>query len=113
MFVWWVQVKLMATQKLIPLVFLSLLTMFSHGAPADEHFPRCSQRSEATERLASQHHEKRIAWAVDSYGYLVEIFSSGDGSTWTILVTSVFGVSCVASFGQNLSLDVELLGVKS
>jgi len=61
----------------------------------------CLPHSDITELLDVRFSEARVAGGVASGGGLVEVFSTADGATWTIVVTSPQGVSCVVSAGES------------
>jgi len=50
--------------------------------------------------LAKKYQERRVAVGVTSAGGLVEVLTSADGGTWTILVTAPNGQSCIVSAGE-------------
>ena len=41
-----------------------------------------------------------MSYGLASNGKLVEVFSSDDGSTWTIVLTAPGGVSCIIAAGK-------------
>lgn len=61
----------------------------------------CLPHSDIAELLDVRFSEARIAGGVASGGGLIEVFSSADGATWTIVVTSPQGMSCVVSAGES------------
>lgn len=63
--------------------------------------PLCLNHGDLTERLRDQYAERRVAIATTATGSLVEVFSSPDGATWTMVVTLVDGRSCVLIAGEN------------
>ena len=82
------------------LVLLSGLILF--GASASAQVP-CNQRTEIVTELAGKYKEVPVAIGVNSKGHLVEVLSSEHGRTWTIIVTSPAGMSCVVSVGEDWS----------
>ncbi len=60
----------------------------------------CDQRDKIIERLAVKYKEAPIATGVSSTGSLVEVLSTYDGDTWTVIVTSPDGNSCLIASGQ-------------
>ncbi len=60
----------------------------------------CDQRDKIVEWLAVKHKEAPIAAGVSSNGRLIEVLSTHDGDTWTVMVTSPDGNSCVIASGQ-------------
>ena len=60
----------------------------------------CDQRDKIVEWLAVNYKEAPIATGVSSEGSLIEVLSTHDGDTWTAIVTSPDGNSCVIASGQ-------------
>ena len=60
----------------------------------------CKARSEVAERLAGDFAEAPIAAGLASSGEVIEVFTSGDGSTWTIVMTRPGGTSCLVAAGE-------------
>jgi phage/plasmid primase-like uncharacterized protein len=61
---------------------------------------QCGQRDKIVEWLAVKYKEAPIAAAVSSEGSLIEVLSTHDGDTWTLIVTSPDGNSCLIASGQ-------------
>ena len=61
---------------------------------------RCDSREGLIAQLAERYRETPVAWGVDSGGGLVEVLAAVDGSTWTIIVTSPQGRSCMVAAGE-------------
>ncbi len=60
----------------------------------------CDQRDKIIEWLAVKYKEAPIATGVSGTGSLVEVLSTYDGDTWTVIVTSPDGNSCLIASGQ-------------
>jgi hypothetical protein len=60
----------------------------------------CGQRDKIVEWLAVEYKEAPIATGVSSKGSLIEVLSTHDGDTWTVIVTSPDGNSCMIASGQ-------------
>ncbi len=60
----------------------------------------CGQRDKVVERLAVKYKEAPIATGVSSNGSLIEVLSTHDGDTWTLIVSSPDGNSCLIGSGQ-------------
>ena len=60
----------------------------------------CGQRDKIVEWLAVEYKEAPIATGVSSKGSLIEVLSTHDGDTWTVIVTSPDGNSCLIASGQ-------------
>ena len=60
----------------------------------------CGQRDKVVESFAVKYKEAPIAAGVSSNGRLIEVLSAHDGDTWTLIVTSPDGNSCMIASGQ-------------
>jgi hypothetical protein len=60
----------------------------------------CDQRDKIVEWLAVKYKEAPIATGVSSTGSLIEVLSTHDGETWTLIVSSPDGNSCLIGSGQ-------------
>ena len=67
---------------------------------ADAASPQCGPRTALLDQLAKQYKEAPTAVGLSNSGALVEVLTSTDGTTWTILVTGPDGTSCLAVAGQ-------------
>lgn len=67
--------------------------------PADAQMI-CVMHNDLVDLLDRNYKEQPVAVGVISDGNLVEVFSSKDGDTWTIVVTRPDGVSCVLAEGE-------------
>lgn len=62
--------------------------------------PQCDERGKIIEYMEKKYKETTIAAGVTSGGGLVEVLSTADGGTWTIIITSPQGMSCLMSAGE-------------
>jgi hypothetical protein len=62
--------------------------------------PQCNDRDTVLELLAQKYSEAPVAVGVANNGGLVEVLSTGDGQTWSIIVTSPKGMSCLVAAGE-------------
>ena len=62
--------------------------------------PQCNQRDSVLAMLQSKYQEQPVAVGVTNNGGLVEVLSAGDGETWTIIITTPQGVSCLVAAGE-------------
>jgi len=60
----------------------------------------CMPRDGLLEKLGRKYREKPIAAGLASNGQVVELFSSPGGLTWTLVVTTPTGISCLIASGQ-------------
>ena len=61
----------------------------------------CTPHGQVVDLLGQRFDEKRVALGVASNGGLVEVFTTQNGSTWTIVVTTPGGLSCPVTAGQD------------
>ena len=52
------------------------------------------------EHLAKKFHEAQVAIGVTGKGALVEVLTTKDGNTWSILMTNPNGLSCLVASGE-------------
>jgi hypothetical protein len=60
----------------------------------------CDQRASVIGRLAEKYGEAPVAIGVTTAGALVEVLATGDGGTWTIIVSNPNGTSCLIAAGE-------------
>jgi hypothetical protein len=68
--------------------------------PADAEGRPCADRATVIERLESRYGEVRQAMGLNRGNAVVEVFASAETGTWTILVTTPNGVSCLIASGD-------------
>ncbi len=84
------------TQKAAIITILALA-----GLPALAQTSRnCGPREVVHDRLASEWGESRQTVGLDGAGSMVEMYASDETGTWSIVVTSPQGTSCIISAGQ-------------
>ncbi len=79
------------------LILTAAFVLFGADASAQVS---CSQRDKIVSLFAAKYKEVPVAVGVNSKGGLVEVLSSEHGHTWTIIVTSAKGLSCVVAVGE-------------
>jgi len=62
--------------------------------------PQCNDRAAVLEYLSRKYKEAPIAVGVTNTGGLVEVLSDGRGGSWTIIVTTPRGMSCLVAAGE-------------
>jgi hypothetical protein len=60
----------------------------------------CGERTKIVGWLGTNYKEAPVATGLSNKGALVEVLSSLDGETWTIIVTKPNGISCIVDTGQ-------------
>lgn len=67
--------------------------------------PACLPHAQLVDLLDGRYSEQRIAVGLESNGRLFEVFATDDGSTWTMVVTTPNGASCVVAAGLEWQED--------
>lgn len=81
--------------KIAPgLMALVALTMPAEAGPA------CNERSDVVAELSQKYAESPVAIGLSSDGYLLEVLTSRDGATWTIIQTAPTGIACLVAAGE-------------
>ena len=62
--------------------------------------PQCNNRDNVLALLAKKYQETPIAAGVTNTGGLVEVLTDIRSGTWTIIVTTPQGVSCLVAAGE-------------
>jgi len=60
----------------------------------------CDQRASIIGHMAEKYREAPVAIGVTSTGSIVEVLTTGDGTTWTIIVSNPNGTSCLIAAGE-------------
>ncbi len=66
--------------------------------------PQCNSRGKVLELLSKKYSEAPVAVGVTNNGGLVEVRSTGDGNTWSMIITSPQGMSCLVAAGEGWRL---------
>lgn len=67
-------------------------------------------RAEVVQQLDGRYSEKPVALGLASNGGIIEVFTTRDGSTWTIVLTMPNGMSAVVAAGENWTTLEQLRG---
>lgn len=78
----------------------AIIAGFTVTASASAAQPQCNDRAHVLELLAKKYKEAPIAAGVTNSGGLVEVLSDGRGGSWTIIVTTPQGMSCLVAAGD-------------
>ncbi len=89
------QIKMIAAY--LGLTLVPVLTLGSFEAAAQT---ACNPRTEVVGHLAKKYGEAPVAIGVTNKGGLVEVLTTGDGNTWTIIVSMPNGTSCMVAAGE-------------
>ncbi len=61
----------------------------------------CTARAEVLGHLDSKFSEAPVAMGLANNGGVIEVLSSGTGTTWTIIITMPNGVTCLLAAGES------------
>ena len=76
------------------------IAVFSSAAAAQTQQNQCNTRDSVVSLLGNKYQEAPVAVGVTNTGGLVEVLSTEDGNTWTIIVTTPQGMSCLVAAGE-------------
>ena len=68
-------------------------------------------RAEIVKQLGNAYAEAPVAIGLTGNGSVIELFTTGDGSTWTIVITSPDGLSRVVASGESWMSTRALAGM--
>jgi hypothetical protein len=80
--------------------FALVLTALTVPMAAAEAGTPCSKRSDVIAELGKKYKEAPVAIGLASNGNLLEVLTSTDGSTWTIIQTAPTGIACMVAAGE-------------
>ncbi|KPN62742.1 hypothetical protein SAMN04488527_12818 [Aliiroseovarius crassostreae] len=69
--------------------------------PAAHAMPSCAPRPDLVEKLSGQYREGLVGGGLQNHKELLEVWSSPETGSFTILVTHANGVSCIVAAGRN------------
>ena len=61
----------------------------------------CAERARVLEFLAETYQEAPVSRGIANNGGVIEVLTSRDGSTWTILITMPDGQTCMVAAGSD------------
>lgn len=73
--------------------------------------PPCGSRPEILKQLSDRFKEAPVAIGLAKNGSVVEVLTSDDGETWTILVSQPNGSSCLVAIGEGWE-ELKRVGAK-
>jgi hypothetical protein len=79
---------------------LALATMLASGPASAQQARSCAPRAEIIRQLDGEYQEKPVGVGLSDTGAVLEILSTADGSTWTLLFSLPSGISCLMATGQ-------------
>ncbi len=96
-----------AMLRVLGATLLALALLLGVRAPASAQ-SLCTTHAEVTKQLESRHSESRVGIGLASTGQVLEVFTTGDGSSWTIVMTRPDGMSCLVAAGEAWESVAEL-----
>lgn len=78
-------------------ILAAAFTALSSAAMAQ---PQCDRRDSVLGHLAEKYREAPVAFGVTSEGRLIEVLSTTGGDTWTIIVSTPDGTTCLIAAGE-------------
>lgn len=88
--------------RLLPvLVIIALGALLMWSAVPAHAMGMCGKREDFVKALANAYGESSKALGIAGRVNIVEVFNSGDGGTWTVLVTTPEGKSCILAAGSD------------
>ena len=69
------------------------------SAAASEN--QCGKHKDVTRLLLQKYNESPVGLGITSQGGLVEVLTASDGATWSIIVTTPDGLSCLIAAGES------------
>lgn len=71
------------------------------STPANAEQPPCTKRGNVVDHLGKKYSEAPVAMGLANNGGVLEVLSSPDGTSWTIMITMPNGISCLVAAGEN------------
>ncbi len=87
-----------------------LLAALLLSACAAEAAPTCDKRPVVMRQLEDKYDEKPVAIGIANNGSMVEVLTTSDGRTWTIVITLPNGTTCLVAAGEDWETFPQLLG---
>jgi hypothetical protein len=84
----------------LPYLALGLLFPVPLGSAEKHDDSNCGQRATVLDYLSAKYSEKPIAMGIAANGGLIEVLTSNDGTTFTIIVTMPEGETCMVAAGE-------------
>lgn len=94
-------------------VTLASVLILLPNLSAAQQMQGCEDHAAIVHRLATKYHEDRVEVGTNQYGWLIELFASADGETWTLVATRPGGPSCVFGVGDHWQAVMSKEGVPS
>lgn len=89
---------------------ITVILLFTSHAGAQETAVRCAPRGNVIDKLIKKFGEKQVSWALTKENKVIETFSNPKTKSWTILVTSTNGSTCLLAAGEEFNLVADKPG---
>ncbi len=93
---------------IVSVIALAGATTFS-GTAAAQEMP-CGQREQIVKMLGQRHAEAPVSMGLAINGAVVEVFSTVDGTSWTLLMTMPDGQTCLMAAGESWTSVTQISG---
>ena len=80
-------------------LLMATATAFPASATAGNDL--CGKRQVITQQLLQKYKESTVGLGVTSQGRLIEVLTTVDGTTWSIIMTTPEGVTCLVASGES------------
>ncbi|MBB6409257.1 hypothetical protein [Mesorhizobium sangaii] len=90
---------------------LILVAISTLPVAAETGSPPCAPRPELLKQLSSRFKEAPVALGLAKNGSVIEVLTSDDGETWTILISQPNGPSCLVASGEGWE-ELKRVGAK-
>ncbi len=104
--------KMTQTQTFLSMTALAAATVLTAATAHAQQARNCGPRELVVNRLAEGYGETRQSMGLGANNAVIEVFASEESGTWTILVTSPNGTSCLVASGQAFETLAEALPAK-
>jgi hypothetical protein len=94
------RLRLLSLISLASTAVLLSVGLSSPVAAASDSPQYCGPRKALIKELSQRYHEVQVAIGVSNNGSLVEVLTSKDGLTWSIMISKPNGASCLVSVGE-------------
>lgn len=93
-------VRIARRSSIAAMILASVVVVAGYVTEAEAQ-PTCVPRPQLVKLLKSAHGELPVSIGLGANGSVFELFSSGEGNTWTLVMTKPNGYSCLIMSGEN------------
>lgn len=86
---------------IVPVLAAGLAVPASLGNAETQDEANCGQRATVLDYLSAKYSEQPVAMGIAANGGLIEVLTSTEGSTFTIIVTMPEGETCMVAAGES------------